>query len=499
MSKPPNTAVVGEEPPAGTPLASTGASPISSARLGLLRLELRRSPGIALFPLMIALMAWMIWDGMSDARVMGFALTGESSFAIGDTVVLFGPLVGGIAAWTASRESRRHTAELLSTTPRPAAARDLAAWSGTTVWCVAAYLAVASAGLFLIYRSDPYAGTDILGPVLVGACALATFSAVGYAAGHYLPNRFVAPLVPIVLYTAQILPALLGYHGEPSVEPGGAEPATLPINYLSPTDRGGMEYTVFYGILPDISLPRSLWLLGLAGLALSAVVLHGRRNLVSWGALAASTIVAVVGATMLLQTPVPVSDAHKRGAIIPYEPVCEEGRIVVCAHPAHAAFLDRDAAAINRVAEPLAGVPGVPEKVEEKPNYRQPEADGTLPYMPSNRTTREEDQAVYTALSLVDAYPELVAPEQGPPHDDAQLAIAGWTLEEAGWDLGVAYKDPMAQPDSPFWQVVGDNNADAVAAARERFHALTDGQRKEWLAENYAALRAGELTIEDLP
>ncbi|MDP9475581.1 MAG: hypothetical protein M3R38_07800 [Actinomycetota bacterium] len=88
--------------------------------------------------------------------------------------------------------------------------------------------------------------------------------------------------------------------------------------------------------------------------------------------------------------------------------------------------------------------------------------------------------------------------EQGLPQDDAQLAIAGWMLEEAGWDLG-AFKDPMNQADSPFWMVIGGEDMEAVTAARERFHALTDGQRREWLADNYAALRADELAVGDLP
>ncbi|MDP9475580.1 MAG: hypothetical protein M3R38_07795 [Actinomycetota bacterium] len=391
------TVIMGEEPSVETSRATAGAS-ADPVNWGLLRLELRRSPGLSLFPLMVALMAWMIWDGIA----MGVSLDGEGSFVIADTVILLGPLVGGIAAWMASREERRGTGELLSTTPRPAAARDLAAWAGTVAWCALAYLSVASAVLVLIYRNDPWAGTDILGPVLVGACALVTYSAVGYAAGHYLPNRFVAPLVPIALYLAQILPALLGYNGEPAVEPGSAEPAPLPVNYLSPADRGGMEYSVFYGILPDISLPRSLWLLGLAGVALAAVVLHGRRSPVSWGALAASATVAVVGAAMLLQAPMPVNDAQKREALIPYEPVCEKDQITVCAHPAYKASLRKDAAVINRLAEPLVGVPGVPKKAEQKPNYRQPETDGTLPYFPSSRTTRKEDQAVNAALNLVD-------------------------------------------------------------------------------------------------
>ena len=494
MSKASKTAIKGEEPAVGAPRTMAGTSAVP-ASIGLLRLELRRSPGLLLFPIMIVLMAWMIWDGMSMG---GSSLSGVGSFTIGDTIILFGPLVGGIAAWMASRETRRHTGELLSTTPRPAAARDLTAWTGTVAWCVLAYLVVATIVLVLIYRNDPWAGAAILGPVLAGACALVAYSALGYAAGHYLPNRFVAPLVPIALYLAQIFPALLGYNGEPSVQPGGAEPAPLPINYLSPADRGGMEYSVFYGILPDVSLPRSLWLLGLAGVALSAVVLHGRRSPISWGALAASVVVAVVGATMLLQTPIPVSDAQKREALIPYEPVCEKGPITVCAHPAYKDSLREDAVVINRVAEPLVGVPGVPNKAEQKPNYRQPETDGTLPYQPSNRMTRTEEQAVYAALNLVYVNQEPVGMERGLPYDDAQLAIAGWMLEEAGWDLG-AYKDPMAQSDSPFWQVIGDYNADAVAAARERFHALTDGQQRKWLANNYAALRAGELAVEDLP
>jgi hypothetical protein len=414
----------------------------------MVRTEVRRSMGMWLFPFMVAVLVWMIAG--SGFWIEGL-LWGGAAMLIRDTLILFGPLAGGLAAWTAGRERRRGTEELLSTTSRPAAARDLAAWTGIVAWCGLAYLSVAAGFLFYTCLNTTW-GSPVLGPITVGLAALFAHSAIGYAAGNYWPSRFVAPLVAIALYWAQAVPQFLGYKMVPS--PGGGWMyLSTSVIHLSPVV-GDSEYSAFYGVLPNVALPQSLWMLGLAGLALASVVLHRRRDLLSWVALSVAVAVAVVGVTMLMQTPAQVTDAQRRAALIPHELVCVEGRITVCAHPAEQASLEEDAALINRVAAPLARIPGVPTRAEQKPEYRHPKPDGTLPYQPFHPTTSRDDRMLYVALDLVRDPYRTVSREE-PMVDDSQAVVAGWLLQEAGVDLdapmfvNLAEREPRRPVGSP--------------------------------------------------
>ena len=48
----------------------------------------------------------------------------------------FVAFVAGVAAWMGSRDSRRHTADLVTATPRPRWTAWLVTWAATTIWAV---------------------------------------------------------------------------------------------------------------------------------------------------------------------------------------------------------------------------------------------------------------------------------------------------------------------------------------------------------------------------
>jgi hypothetical protein len=112
-------------------------------------------------------------------------------------------------------------------------------------------------------------------------------------------------------------------------------------------------------------------------------------------------------------------------------------------------------------------------------------------------------EAGSVALQLLHA-PTLDGEPLGPA-TDAQVALALWLVRQAG-DLPTGARLSMDDLTVEKWLMSqtgipsdAQGSEQRIAAAAERFAALTPAKQRAWLEENYSALRAGELTLEDLP
>lgn len=459
--------------------------------MGLLRIEFRRSFCLWLSPFMVAALAWTAYGPLPA----GIWLWTETVWSLQSSLLLFGPLVGGLAVWVAGRERRRQTEDLLSTTPHPTWGRDVAVWAATAAWCCLAYAAVV-AGLFTATWMNADWGSPETGPVLAGLLAVAAHAAVGYAAGSFVPSRLTAPLFAVAMYGFQ---GLLVF---------GSVPA---FRQLSPLG-GDVAETVFYDESPEVFLRQSLWLIALAATALALVALRRRRSTGSWAALAMTATVAVVAASTLTSVPVQTVDA--RGEPVPYEPVCKEGRITVCLHPAYETALPETARVLEELAAPLLGSPGAPERAEQSGNAypSRLSSGGTFLFDIRGAFNRSNVDSgfVFEDYMRPDLATALVAGPSGyveqdtrayengdpcrgngEPPGEAQRAVAGWLVFQTG---GYGSTDSAA-----FWEATNGGLCPQSAVAVERFDALAPSERRAWLRENYPELRAGKLALDDLP
>ena len=432
----------------------------------MLRIEAQRSLGLWLFPPV----ALIVWFTTHETLPAGIWLWPETSFSIQQTVVLTGPLAAGMAAWAATREKRLGTEELLVTTSQPAAVRLLVAWASSVVWIAFGYLAAVAILFASAYLSGVY-GFPTVWPVILGLFALVADSAIGFAAGKYVPSRFTAPLIAIALYWVQGV--TIAY-------------SLSSLRYLSPVV--DLYRSVFYGVVPNIFVAQSLWLLGLAIVALALVLRRGERSIASWIALAAGLIASAMGAVVLLGTPSQVTPTQLREARIAYEPVCDDGDLRVCVHPSYRQMLPKASATVRGVASPMVGVDGGPERAEQTPSAGTGlTPDGTLSFYIYDATSMGNELASSVTLSLV-FDPGAKQGGAGPTSPDAaQSAIGGWLLEQAGREAGVADN----------WAV--GSGTQHVARARNRFDALPVRERTAWLNTNYRRLRAGEVAVEEIP
>ncbi|MGW0633366.1 hypothetical protein [Streptomyces sp. NPDC002758] len=492
----------------------------------LLRLELRRSAMMWMVPL--ALVAFWLDTYRSSMALPALWSSRTLILRQGMAVDDFAPFVVGAAAWIGGRDHRRGIGEQVDVTPLPRWAGRLTTWAATAGWALGTYLACAGF-LYGMIAWQGAAGSPLWWPVVVGAVALAAFSALGFAVGVLVPSRFTAPLAAIV--TALVLRQSLRSGGRYNL----LSPMTSPAYSLAPpkSDAG-----VFYPYLPDLSLTQLLFLGGLAVAALGVLGMQavcggpGLRRLaaavVAVGLASSGTGIALIGTARVEANGVVVPALHDAADDRPiaYTPVCGGSAIQVCLNPVYKAYLPTLTTALDPLLRELAGLPGAPVRVDQVALSGQRAAlagatvSGEPPVVhlalnigyegamwigssPSGQASRGRcctSQQMWSSVSRVTA--EVLPPVAGAVvdslighADQAQQAVLEGLLRAVGVPL-----DSMAvfaridgtlialpQPGTPAY------------AAGGRFAALPAADRHAWLTAHLAELRVGHITLEQLP
>src|SRR6516165_3741437 len=304
------------------PPRATSAVPLTTARL--LRIELRRNAMPLILPLIAALF-WFDSYRPSTATPPLYVLRTFWNMGQGHTIIDFGPLVAGLAAWIGSRDGRRGMGDLVTATARPRWAAQLATWAATAIWAVAAYLVFVGV-MFAVYAYQGVQGEPPWWWVAVGATAVIAFSAAGFAVGACWPSRFAAPVAAFGGFLAMMLSSQTGF----SSFSGWA--------LILPTNSNGnfqADSGMLYPWLPDVPIARIMFLGGLAVAALGLLGLPawaGPRRLrrlaavvTLAGVAAAGTGVALAGTTRLSPHGMVIPALHDAANDRPlsYTPVCD--------------------------------------------------------------------------------------------------------------------------------------------------------------------------------
>jgi hypothetical protein len=174
----------------------------------------------------------------------------------------------------------------------------------------------------------------------------------------------------------------------------------------------------------------------------------------------------------------------------------------VCVHPAFSFYLHDLAAAFDPVAAEIAGLPGAPAAAKEVASVSggQDVQSGTSVNPPVFEFTAEH---VGTMFGQFNGIPDPAGWVQGfqqglldafltgrPPHPGPVPILLG-PAQQAVEDALLTVVG--SQPLSP-----AVKSADVSAAAR-RFAALPASARRAWLATHLTALRAGTITLAQIP
>jgi hypothetical protein len=498
--------------------APRAASAVPRGAARLLRVELRRNAMPWILPLIAALF-WFDSYRPSTGTSPLYPLRTFWNMGQGHTIIDFGPFVAGVAAWTGSREGRRGLADLVTTTARPRWAAQLAAWAATAIWAVAAYLVFVGV-MFAMYAHQGVGGTPPWWWVAVGATAVTAFSAAGFAIGAYWPSRFAAPVAAFGAFLAMFVSFRIGFQHTS----GWA--LILPTNSNGNFDgNAGADSGIFYPWLPDLQIARILFLAGIALAALGLTGLPARaggRWLRRSAALITLAGVALAGVgTGLARTArlsahglvIPALHDAANDAPITYTPACGRAAgVSVCLNPAYRRWLPDLTTALAPVLAEVAGLPGAPVRATQVAvaNSSGPEAitlGGHPPLLrislgslnlpgPCGFCAGPAATKQFTGeMRLMFAH-ALVGAGNGSG-SAVQQAVQAALLQGAGMPFA-AQPGVMASAENFPGRVPGPATGPAYAAAR-RLAAVPAADRHVWLAAHLAALRAGRLTLRELP
>jgi hypothetical protein len=477
----------------------------------LVRLEARRNAMLLILPPVIAL---FLFDTYRTAvglppfwalRSMTVELHGVLDFA---------PLTAAAAAWAGARDRRRRVTDLVVTTAWPRWTARLASWVACAGLATACYLICVAAVYITTARQASWGG-PLWWPVAVGAGTVATACAVGFACGVLLPSRFTAPLAAVVVFGVFFA----------ALRPFGGAPYAL----LSPVNGSlGLnlyaDIGVFYPYLPDLAIVQLLFMTGLTAVALGALGLprdrarrwpHRVAALVTVAGLAAAgTAIGLAGTARLNSHDMVVIPAvHDAASDQPlaYTPVCGQGAIPVCVHPAFRAYLPSLTAALAPALAAVAGLPGAPVRVTQQDTtfylnsvgWQVPKIDAVISgnppviELPLGIDAGNPADIGSVLPQAAQAIMASVAGSGGRLETPAQLAVAAGLLKAAGVPLLTPAE--AAEGTGPGGGALALQPGSPVDVAVLRFAALPAATRHAWLLRHLPALRSGRVHLAQLP
>jgi hypothetical protein len=505
--------------PAAAPAPPKPRQWLLAARI--LRTEIRHSAFVWCLPLLVVL---FIYDPYRTAA--GY----PALWPLRSTVLLnkFWPdmvvFAAGFSAWAGSREGRRDIADLLATTARPAWTRQLCSLAGTAFWVVAAFLA----GVVALYvRTSQVAtwGGPPISPVVVGVVGLVMVCAVAFTLGALFPGRFTAPIVAVALTIITLVAFRQAVSGT-----GGPISVLSPDGSVPPND-WGLFYRTSIGV-PVVQVMFmggvALAAVGLLGLSprtggtgwrgvLSTVAAGGTRlRAIALSLFSIGVAAAVVGFGLASTATGSPSGGYEIPAIdgsasspIAYTPVCSAGSFQVCVHPAYRGYLPQVTSALGSVVAALSGLPGVPAHAVEVPQSALPQV------VDEGNGNGEVTGGVYkfSMNNAIDLVPDANSLRDGFQQDIVHAVVVGSpaSLQQGnGTAAQQAVEDGLLRAlGSEPYPVGGPSNGpsarqfqqqqDEVAKAAAKFAALPAATRHAWLAFNLTALKAGKITLGQLP
>ena len=490
----------------------------------LLRVELRRNAMPWILPLVAALF-WFDSYRPSTGTPPLYGLRTFWNMGQGHTILDFGPFVAGVAAWMGSRDGRRGLADLVTTTSRPRWTAQLATWAATAIWAVVAYLVFVGV-MFAVYARQGVAGTPPWWYVAVGATAVAAFSAAGFVIGAWWPSRFAAPVAAFGGFLAMFLSFQTGF----SHMSGWA--LILPTNSNGNFDGSAQaDAGIFYPWLPDLPIARIMFLAGIAIAALGLTGLPARAGgpwlrrsaafITLAGAALAGTAVGLASTAQEAAEGVVIPALHDAANAAPmaYTPSCAHAAgVPVCVNPAYRRWLPQVTAALAPVLSEVAGLPGAPARAIQVAASYPSGGDGpprpvTIGGHPSvlrlqlgllNTPGPCDFCAGPVAATAYEAQIQLLFAHAFVGAGDGagspvQQAVQAALLRGAGIPFAA---QPGLIADTENFPGSGSGPAPAtgpVYAAAQRLAARPAAARDAWLSAHLAAVRAGRLTLEDLP
>ena len=445
-----------------------------SGWLHLLRIDLKRGGGVWIVPA-AAVASWLV---LRNSLTPGVALWPEITSSIFNLsnfltiiVVAAGGMVGG-------RERRRELAEQTAATAMAVWQRYLSLTVSLYLWALTAYALVALPLMTYGAFRATWGGPDV-SVLIVQIPVMALGAVFGVSVGRIIRERTAAVVAVAAFFLLFVILTmvdqslyLLNVLGLNSwLRPMVENPPERPVNVLF----------------------QLAWVSGLVGTIVGFGIWWERRTLMPRLLTVISIAMACNGAVAVVTSGAPQQSTQMGSwrLTVPVESVCDDTQAIeVCVHPAYERMLSSVSHDVNTFLEPLAGMDGVVEQVYISSGNQQgggwDEVAGRIVVSIDISFRSPPEMAIAMEAWNV----SLLSPDyRGPGGDTVQYVVMtalGRSISVEGWPQWLSDR-----------LVISDTVA--LQDAIDRFADLTPDQQHEWLEGNWDALRAGELTLEDLP
>ncbi|NBM20045.1 hypothetical protein GUY61_31720 [Streptomyces sp. GC420] len=382
-------------------------------------------------------------------------------------VLLCGPVAAAAGCLQGGRERRAGLAELRVSMARTPLVQLMAAALPLVLWVIAGY-AVAAAGVLL--ASLPYAseaGGPVLSVVVADAVFLGAAAVAGHLLGRLVPRWAAAPAVAPVVYLLLVV----------------SDSGDSPLRYLSPVPLSES---------PPLWQPPTMavWT---AGIAAAAVLAHAaRRRLLALLPLGA----AVVAAVVLVEN----GPGMWRTDPLVKRQVCDTTTTPdICVSAVSAAVLPEVRSALSGISRKLEGVANVPVRFADRPG-RPARDEAALPMIRPLGRVVVRNELTDPGQFAWEAAAALTGPDACDARtEDGRAALVDETVRE--W--------LAPHPAQDYWDKLPSTVKDrarredalaalrAAKAARARFDAMGDAERRAWLSRYFAAV--GSCDPDEVP
>lgn len=458
----------------------------------LMRLEIRNGHGIWFALAAMALSLWWVTLYSDEPRV---ALWPHWSMYAAQSFGILGTVMAAWSAWVASNEHHHRVDRTSSQAALPAWARELVPMASGLFIALTSYVIICALLLGYAATRATWGGPDWL-VIAYGAVATLAFCALGAMAGRRLPYRWVvavvfAALVAHIVSSFDLLDTASPYQS---------------YAYVSyPWDRVE-HFHELNGTVNGLHLDGGV-AIG-AGLIVAALadLLRRQRAVMMLCAVLAATL--IVGGWAAAGRDAESYHSGPSAAIENPDMVCSGEVIEVCMHQAYAETQQTLSEQVNRLLAPVAGLEGVPTTITQRPSQGMSDP-GVL--------ADAGDRLLHLGFPLMERlFGGDLSGVGGMSIDSAQIAILVWMMEQAElapllfmyvnsdagidpWSAAIRDGSVLTDHDVARWEARQDRLQVDVDAAADRFAMLSPDEQRAWLVANWDALRAGELTLEELP
>lgn len=496
---------------------STGA--VASLFLRLLELELRRGSGIVGFLAITIATLWMMWQELPNGVVYWEGINRSAGMAMAPVAAI----AGGVAAWEAGRDQRRHTTEQVRATSLPPWSPQAMSILAVTIWAITGYLIVSMGFYGWASTKATWSGPEFGYPLIVVGSIIGAIG-FGWLVGTVW-QRTIAPMLvagviwggDLIWETTNGLRSIFGYGSsrfEVSPEQmNSANPPQPPSGLETFFQNNGAwrylipgEYINEQVVATNVTGWAVLWMAGL-GVVCFLVARWWQRRSVTAGMLALVALVLALTGGVGAAAKYDFMWGMKAEQHPPQTCTTRlDGALTVCLHEKQEALLPETADIVAGLLSPIADRTWVPMRWESGSTEARPDLSEGIGLINFYDRDEIESMEVHQRILV-----NLLAYPGGAYYGitGGDYVVLTWLLEEAGISRHQAVSRNIlpAAPveeirvmsryeDVPDPVLLDDTEVDAAIA---RFLALPDAEREAWLDANWADVFMGTLTLDDLP